>query len=117
MQQVLHVVSLPHTQVTRDFQSCAFTQKVRRFCIMMRRRGYRVVLYAGDEIDIEVDEHVSCIADGEAEAMYAPNHYTSVDWGHPTWAAFNERVVDEMRSRIAPQDFICLITGCAAKPI
>lgn len=42
-----HVVSLPHTQTTAAYPSCAFTQKVVRFCRMMKARGHHVTLYAG----------------------------------------------------------------------
>lgn len=32
----LHLVALPHTQVSKDFITCAYTQKVLKFCKMMR---------------------------------------------------------------------------------
>ena len=44
-----HVVSLPHTNTTKDFANCAYTEKVRRFCNMMKGLGHTVYLYAGTE--------------------------------------------------------------------
>ena len=43
-----HVVSLPHTNTTLDFSACAYTEKVRKFCVMMQGLlGHEVFLYAG----------------------------------------------------------------------
>jgi hypothetical protein len=39
MQHRLHVVGLPHTQTTSAFSSCAYTEKVRKFCKMMMDQG------------------------------------------------------------------------------
>ena len=39
----LHVVSLPHSQTTRGFDTCAFTAKVRKFADMMRSLGHEVI--------------------------------------------------------------------------
>lgn len=112
-----HVVSLPHTQTTAAFSSCAFTQKVVRFCAMMRSRGHDVVLYAGDESDVDVDDHVICATREESAAMLGGKHYTQVDWAHPFWGKFNSRVVASMSKTIGPDDFICLIGGVAQKAI
>lgn len=118
MQHTFHVVALPHTNVTRQFQSCAFTQKVRRFCQMMKARGHRVYLYAGMECDVETDGHVALVTDAEREEMVGGRHYTQADWNHPLWSTFNSRVIRALKDHpIQPHDFICLIGGVAQKPI
>lgn len=114
-----HVVALPHTQVTRDFTSCAFTEKVRRFCIMMHDLGHEVILYAGEENEAPVTEHVVCISEDLRAAAVGDQHYTTVsfDTNLPHWQVFNATVTDKMRERLEPKDFICLIGGYAHKPI
>jgi glycosyltransferase involved in cell wall biosynthesis len=112
-----HVVSLPHTHTTADFPSCAFTQKVVRFCAMMKSRGHEVILYAGERNEASCDEHVVCISEGDRAMLVGDRHYTEADWGHPGWQVFNGRVIEEMRRRIGPRDFICLIGGYSQKPI
>lgn len=112
-----HVVSLPHTHVTADYPSCAFTQKVRRFCRMMIDRGHEVYLYAGEQSDAPCTEHVSCISERRRAEMVGDRHYTEADWSHPHWGGFNANVIGQMHERIKPQDFICLIGGYAHKPI
>lgn len=112
-----HVVSLPHTQTKAAFAACAFTQKVVRFCAMMKTRGHEVVIYAGDQNEAPCDELVTCIGEDSRAGIVGSKHYTEADWGHPAWATFNARAIEEMRSRIQPQDFICLIGGWAHKTI
>jgi glycosyltransferase involved in cell wall biosynthesis len=114
-----HVVALPHTQVTKDFTSCAFTEKVRRFCKMMTDLGHEVVLYAGEKNEAPVTEHVVCISEDLRAAAVGDKHYTtaSFDINLPHWQVFNATVINKMRERLEPKDFICLIGGYAHKPI
>ncbi len=114
-----HVVALPHTQVTKEYTSCAFTEKVRRFCIMMTDLGHEVVLYAGEQNEAPVTELVTCINEKQRAAATAGGHYTtaSFDTSLPHWQIFNANVIREIAERIEPQDFVCLIGGYAHKPI
>lgn len=112
-----HVISLPHTQTTSAYPSCAFTQKVIRFTKMMTDLGHEVFLYSGDENEAVCTEHVSCISERRRAEMVGDSHYTAADWGHPYWQGFLANVVGQMHERIQPHDFICLIGGHAQKPI
>jgi glycosyltransferase involved in cell wall biosynthesis len=112
-----HVVSLPHTHTTPAFAACAFTQKVTRFCQMMKGLGHAVILYAGEQNEAPCDEHVPCISERRRAEMVGSRHYTEADWSHPAWAGFNANVIGQMHERIQPQDFICLIGGRAHQPI
>ncbi len=54
-----HVVALPHTKVTKEFFSCAYTEKVYGFCNMMTSLGHEVYLYAsGDRTDANVTDFI-----------------------------------------------------------
>lgn len=112
-----HVASLPHTHTTAAFAACAFTQKVTRFCQMMKARGHEVILYAGEQNEAPCDELVPCISEKRRAEIVGDKHYTEADWGHPAWAGFNANVIGQMRERLQPQDFICLIGGRAHQPI
>lgn len=111
-----HVVALPHTQTTAAFAACAFTQKVVRFCQMMKARGHKVILYAGETNDAPCDELVPCISEKQRAAIVGTKHYTDADWAHPGWAGFNANVIGQMHERIEPHDFICLIGGRSQQP-
>lgn len=112
-----HVVSLPHTQTTAAFPSCAFTQKVVRFAKMMTDLGHEVFLYAGDQNEAPCTEHISCISEKRRAEIVGGKHYTEADWNHPHWQGFNANVIGQMYERIEPRDFICLIGGYSHKPI
>lgn len=114
-----HVVSLPHTQVTKDFANCAYTEKVRRFCMMMSNLGHEVLLYAGEQVEAPVAELITCIYEDQHEAACMGQHYTSAsfDTNLPHWQIFNANVIREMTKRLQPTDFICLIGGYAHKPV
>jgi len=72
-----HIVALPHTQVIHEFSGCAFTEKVRRFCIMMHNLGHEVFLYAGDEVEAPVTELITCVSKKQQEAaLHGVAHYT-----------------------------------------
>lgn len=114
-----HVVSLPHTQTTRAYSACAFTEKTRKFCMMMTKLGHHVTLYSGVENEAPCNEHVSCIDEATRLAAVGDGHYTSTPFGSelPHWKIFNTRVIAEMYSRVQPRDFICVIGGHPHKPI
>jgi len=114
-----HVVSLPHTQTTKDFTSCAFTEKVRKFCNMMRARGHEVYLYAGEKNEADVDELITCITEKERKKFLGGKFYVEADFNPllPTWKKFNNAVIEGIKKRAQPQDFVCLIGGTSHKPI
>ena len=114
-----HVVSLPHTNTTEDFTACAYTEKVRKFCIMMKNLGHTVFLYGGEFNEAPCDEHIMCITEEQRLKAVGPNHYSaaSFDWNLPHWVEFNNNVIKGIQQRLEHKDFICLIAGYASKPI
>lgn len=112
----LHVIGLPHTNVTRSFSACAFTEKVRKFCVMMKRAGYPVTLYAaGTDNEAPCDEFVSCLA----EKSRPRDNYTLASWDNtlPHWQQFNSAAITAIGERIGQKDVICIIGGLSHKPI
>lgn len=114
-----HLVGLPHTQVTSAFSACPFTEKLWKFCKMMRPRGHRVTLYAGEQSEAEPDEHVVCFSEAERAEFLGARHYTNPDWSgdHPAWRTFNARAAAAISARAEPRDFVCLTAGHAQKHI
>lgn len=115
-----HVVSLPHTQTLRGpFSACAYTQKVIKFCDMMRNQGHTVFLYAGAHNDAPCYELVTCISEVQRKASLEGRHYTTgaFDSRLPHWRNFNSNAIHGIRERAQPHDFICLIGGTAQEPI
>jgi glycosyltransferase involved in cell wall biosynthesis len=114
-----HLVSLPHTHTTDAFSACAFTEKVRKFAIMMTRLGHQVFLYAGAQNEAPCTEHVVCISEDDRRKAVGDAHYcmASFNAALPHWRTFNGNAIREIGKRTQPQDFICVIGGYSHKAI
>ena len=115
-----HVVSLPHTNTTLDFSACAYTEKVRKFCVMMKDLlGHEVFLYAGQINEAPCDEFFPCISEAERAAAVGNGHYchASFDASLPHWRTFNNNAIRQIGANAKPHDFLCLIGGASHKAI
>lgn len=115
-----HVVALPHTEVTREYESCAYTQKVRKFCAMMMSRGHTVFLYSSKRSIAPCTEHITVIRDKFRQAaLEGLGHYTEAkfDASLPHWRVMNLNAIAKINERAQPGDFLCLIAGIAQQPI
>lgn len=114
-----HVISLPHTNTTKDFVWCAYTEKVRRFCNMMKSLGHTVYLYAGTQNEAEVDELITCISEEDRLELENREDKAQIlfDANSKYWKTFNAKATIEIAKRIEQKDFICVIAGNCQKPI
>lgn len=118
-----HVVGLPHTQCTKEFVSCAYTQKVLKFCSMMKSLGHEVYHYGGEGSTPECTEHISIITNEERQKWWGKNdtkkEFYAIEWNSnlPYWVVANNRAIAEIAKRVEKKDFICLIGGNCQKPI
>lgn len=103
----LHVVSLPHTQVAREYAACAYTQKVRKFIPMMEAEGFEVQLHQ----PITVEEQALF-------GFYGPQDYLRIDFDRNVryWELSNERTIAALLEE-DPKDIVCLIGGDPQQPI
>ena len=106
----LHLVGLPHTELTDEFSWCAFTALGLTFSTMMTRQGHEVILYGGERTDAECAELVTCHGPVSTE-FHVP------EWTQAYFSDMNDRVIHEMRERIRPGDFILLSMGVCQLPI
>lgn len=114
-----HVVGVPFTQTTDDYPACAFTMKVRKFAKMMHAAGHHVFLYSGDENTTPCTEHVQVYTEDERAALLGDRHYSNgpYDASLPGWVRFNTSVAKEIATRAEREDFVCVISGVANKPL
>jgi glycosyltransferase involved in cell wall biosynthesis len=114
-----HVAALPHTCVTTEYLSCAYTAKVMFFCRMMKDRGHTVYLYGGEKNEAPCDEHIVCVSEADRAAHVGDRHFTSAsfDYSLPFWNRANTKMAAEIAKRAEKKDFICIIGGYSQKPI
>ena len=72
-----HVLGVPHTQTTREFSACAYTQKVWKFCKMMSGRGHHIIHYGHEYSNPECDEHVNVLDHEIWDKVYGEHDYKS----------------------------------------
>lgn len=124
----LHVLGFPHTQTTGRFVTCAYTSKAVRFCRMMAAAGQKVILYSGDENEVEVGdgglvEHVPLFTEAERVEWYgttiSDGDFAPVVWdtGLLPWRIFNARATNEILQRLEPRDVLCTLAGECARPV
>lgn len=113
----LHIVSLPHTQTTLDYISCAYTSKVRNFATMMKSLDYEVYVYASEENDADVTELITVASKTDQEKWFGEFDYHSnfypITWepSDTHWVEMNNNAIEEIRKRVQPDDIICVIAG------
>ncbi|MBI3624076.1 glycosyltransferase [Candidatus Saccharibacteria bacterium] len=118
-----HVIALPHTQTTRDYIACAYTQKVIKFCRMMKSLGHEVFLYASEENEAPCDELITIVNKSEQRKWFGKydfkQQFFNIDWNEtlPHWTIPNARAITEIKKRAKPRDFICIIAGICQKQI
>lgn len=113
-----HIVSLPHTQTTKEYSWCAYTEKVRKFCNMMTDIGHEVFLYAGEENEANVTEHIPVIFKDEVDEWFGhldwqKDLFPSNGWDPQAawWQIGNARAIKEISERQQPDDMLGTIMG------
>lgn len=114
-----HVIALPHTQVTEQYFTCAYTAKIHGFVRMMTSLGHEVYLYAGEETTSNPTELITCISEEERQKAVDGKHFTSASFDNTLehWQIFNNTAIKELSKRLEQKDFICLIGGTTQKPV
>lgn len=121
----LFILSLPHTQLTSEYVSCAYTQKARKLSIMMSDLGYTVHALGSEDFDFEPSgDKITCITKKEQQHFFgAPDQYKktfyNITWGpsDPCWVHFNENAIREIKKRIKPGDLILTFSGLCQQMI
>ena len=119
----IHLVSLPHTQTTREYSWCAYTEKVRKFADMMMSLGdYEVILYAGEENEAACTEHVNIYDKAWQTEMFG--HYkwerdvfNEWDAASACWVGANTRAIEAIRPRAQAGDILGIIGGSCQQMI
>lgn len=96
----IHLLSLPHTETTKDYSWCAFTSLVINMATMMTREGHKVILYAGENNEAECFEHINCSGKPKSSDFFVP------PWTYEYFKPMNDKIIEEMKKRISIGDII-----------
>lgn len=115
----LFILSLPHTQMTAEYVSCAYTQKARKLAIMMGDLGYKVHAIGSEEFDFKpTGSKITAITKKKQQKFFGtPDQYKKVfyniTWGpqDECWVHFNKNAIREIAKKINPGDLILTFSG------
>ena len=116
-----HCLSIPHTVSNKDYVACAYTQKVVKFCKMMKARGHYILHYGHEDSEVDCDEHVTVVTNKDFDEVYGNHDYLKnffkFDASDKVYTTFYRNSILEISQRKQQHDFILPFWGVGGKPV
>jgi glycosyltransferase involved in cell wall biosynthesis len=111
----LHCLGLFHTQTTKEYSPCAFTQKVYGLCKMMHEDGWNVIHYGTEGSNPLCSENVQVL---DYDTFYKLEGHKdwkkdgfNPDTASEIYRKWTDNCISELRKRIKPKDILCITFG------
>ena len=116
-----HILGIPHTITSKEYNSCAFTSKVFKFGKMMTERGHEVIHYGHEDSNLQCTEHVPVITNKDFKKCYGSKEWKTklpkFDVNDHAYQTFYKNAIDEVGKRKQKNDFILPFWGSGVRPI
>ena len=116
-----HALGLPHTVTSKEFNACAYTQKVVKFGKMMTERGHEVIHYGHEDSVLDCIEHVSVLTNDDFAKSYGSHDWRKTffkfDTNDHAYQTFYANAIREVGFRKKKNDFILPFWGSGVRPI
>ena len=116
-----HILGLPHTVTSKEYNACAYTQKVVKFGKMMKARGHEIIHYGHEESVLDCDEHVTVLSTDDWKKTYGDHdwrkHFFKFDTNDHAYQTFYRNAIEEIGKRKQKNDFILPFWGAGVRPI
>ena len=114
-----HILGLPHTVTSKEFNACAYTQKVYKFGKMMTERGHTVIHYGHEDSNLICTEHVSVITNDDWKIAYGDydwkKNFLKYSIGDHAYQKFYTNAAIEIAKRKQKNDFLLPFWGSGVK--
>jgi glycosyltransferase involved in cell wall biosynthesis len=116
-----HILSLPHTVTSKEYNACAYTAKVWKFGKMMTARGHEVIHYGHEESDLPCTEHVTVLTNDDLKIAYGNydwrKNFFKFDTNDHAYQTFYKNAIVEVGKRKRKNDFILPFWGSGVRPV
>ncbi len=116
-----HLLGLPHTVTSKEFNACAYTQKVLKFGKMMKARGHEIIHYGHEDSDLICDEHVPVLTNKDFEISYGSHDWRKTffkfDVNDHAYQTFYKNAIKEIEKRKQKNDFLLPFWGSGVRTI
>ena len=116
-----HALGIPHTVTSKEFNACAYTQKILKFSKMMTQRGHEVIHYGHEDSDLICTEHVSVLTNDDFNKSYGSHDWRKTFFKFNTsdyaYQTFYRNAIKAIGQRKKKNDFILPFWGSGVRPI
>jgi len=116
-----HILGLPHTVTSKEYNACAYTQKVWKFGKMMLARGHEVIHYGHEDSQLDCTEHVSVLTNKDFEISYGSHdwrkNFFKFDTNDHAYQTFYRNAIREIGLRKQKNDFLLPFWGSGHRAV